>query len=448
MENKIARLVHKHGLFLSLGLTLTLGYMGTQALSFGSNTHIPVVSTAIELGGVGLFLLSAFSAFINILSVKDKSLVGFSALNYMINEKKNIGETIYNHYKKSDVLSSDEVKEKEMFNSFFKTIGLAMLLDVKATSNFKHEVGIITEEQLNNSLLKKAYLEQCVDKNVNILGKLFIYSLTSNEHKEKTKKTKDSEGLSGDIFKNLLLLNHELNESEQKYIKTELKKLKPENITNSFLIEFMQQREHFALLDDENKKLFLHVAGNRLANRDELVEVYNKTAPVNQNQEVNLSEEQSIQSLEQRAVVINELSYQNFSKFKNNFFSIYQNEDKQKIEPILGKIEALLLVKEQLEQMLPFTAEKDLVDLKMFLSQDVDKIVNSFNREITILHKMKIMNHPELKEKKAIILEGINQRVDLVIDKVKDFQNVMHNSLSDELDSEYQVNKKVLSAKM
>jgi hypothetical protein len=449
IENKVARTVHKYGRFLSLGLTLSLGYAATQTLGFASTTTIPYVGGAADIAGVGIFLVAAFSGFLSIASISEKSLVGVTALEFLKGFKKQVGEKIYEHYNPNKVHSSTEVHEKELFASFFKTLGMATLLDIKTSKTLPNKVEQLTSEQLNSEALKKAYLEQCVEKNVNILGKLFIFALTNNEeNKGKRLGEIKKSTLATTLFKDLLSLNHELNKAEQKYIKTELSKLKTDSVKNPELIEFMQQRDNFSLLNNDNKELFLKIAGNKLENRDELVELYNQTDARKDKQYKKVTEEEAIQNLEQKTTVINELSYQTFSKFKTNVLSLYKNRDSELINLTLNQIESILLVKEQLEQVLPFTAEKEMMDLKMFLSQDVDKVITSFNREINILHKMKIMNHPELEEKKTLILDGINERMGLITNKMKDYQKLMHDSLNDELDSEYQVNKKVLSAKM
>lgn len=453
VEHKIARSMHKHGRFLTLGLTVALGYVGAHTIGFGQATTIPYLGGASELAGSALLLLTGLSTLFGLLSMSERGLVGVGALGYIKSSHSLLGEKIYKKYKNTEVLSSSDVVEKELFMSFFKVVGDATLFDTTKTVNNVIKIGILNQEHLNNPLIKKAYLEYVAEKNQNVLGKIFIDALSNNF----TELIKDPYGISNfvrqeelatNLFKDLLTLNHELTASDQKYITHQLSRLKDNSIKNNHLIDFMQSRENFSLLNEENKKLFLNVSGNKLKNRDELIEVVNKQNIKKDISSTNEDSEQSIQNLEHKPTVINELSYQNFSKFKANFQSIYQNIEIKDTESTLSKIETVLFLKEQIEEMLPFTAEKDMVNLKMFLNQDIDKIVNSFNREINILHKMKIMKHPELDEKKSFIFKNINERIDIITDKIGQYQKIIHDSLSDELDAEYEVNKKVLSAKM
>lgn len=457
IDKKVTRTVFKNGFFLSLGAVALLGYVSAQMIGVSPELHPTMLKTATEtIGWIGA-LATVLSGVLTLVLLGQKGgIVGGIALERARENTIKIGEKIYTKYKDKELLSSEEVAEKKLFQSFFHNIGNIALIDLplsKETTPFK--ISPVSKEEANNALLKKAYIEHCFDKNTSTLGKLFIKVLNYDIMEcvsDKDVCNNYDEKIAFKCFKTLFEINPFFTQADQKYITQELKKLN--KVGNSLLAKFMSERENFTKLSEENRKLFLKVAGDKIVNRDELITLFNQQTQSKKNKDSNKEtsieeqEMQSIKVLENKPVVINELSYQNFASFKSNLLSLYNNHNEEKLNSVLNQIEAILLVREQLEQVLLFTTEKDSVDLKMFLTQDIDKVVHSFNREVNILHKMKIMKHPDLEKNKTFILDNIASRIEMIVDKIQQCQNTLHESLTDELKSEYEVNQKVLSAKM
>jgi hypothetical protein len=127
---------------------------------------------------------------------------------------------------------------------------------------------------------------------------------------------------------------------------------------------------------------------------------------------------------------------------EERFNSIFDTE-----KDTLKGIQDLLLAKEKLSLILEDSGEQQYIEAKLFLDNDVDRVVKSFNDEIKILHKMKINSHPQLDAFKEITLNSINERMSIIQEKMLEINERLNDDMAQDLNTHIEVNRAVLKAK-
>lgn len=439
LEKKFSKIIQKNNHFLDLGATLLLAYATYESTTLFGH-HYTGLTSAIPIALTTTFCL--LTIFIGALSLIGHDIKGgalgaiFTKNSLKLNEKQT--NKIYYNYNPKELYSQEELKEKKIFTKALNLLIIASNLD--AVSKFDgypyiHEA--FDEEAIKSPLIQKLYFKECVEKNSPILSNLFLEALTYQTKKDVSyaKKT----------LQQLLDLNPQLTESDQKnfahYLKFKKEKLKA---IHPDVIELISQKEYFFLLNKENQKLFLTRFATHVKNRNELIEVFNQENKTTSNSIDNqIDTPNSSMSCQDKPIVINHLSYENFNQFRINCESIYNQSEI--LEQLLQKIEKVLLFKEKL---LSFMDSGNNIETELFLAQDIDKTIHNFNREINILHKMKVMDHPDLETNKVKILDNMSSRITVIIEKMSEQTSLIHQALSDDLNIETEINNKVLKSKV
>ena len=319
-----------------------------------------------------------------------------------------------------------------MVKSFTKTLAVAASLDLlqELTPRINED---LSQTCINNAVIKEIYLKESLNQNTHALANLFKYAL---------KHVESSTNYYLNIAKIFLTIEPQFTQADQEVFTKLLKKINKDTINNK-VIEYLSQKKVFLLFNEENQRLFLENLGQRIQNRDELIESINEKTNSVSNE---IEDEAKPIVIKSEPLQINQLSSQNFNQFKQNCQTLYDNQTSN-LEPLLDKIEELLLFKEKVLGFMKHSTGTN-VEVEFFLTQDVDKIIHNFNREINILHKMKHLSHPDLEMNKELVISKMSDRIDLIIDKMTEHLKTLHQSLTDDLSIESEVNHKVLKCKM
>lgn len=187
----------------------------------------------------------------------------------------------------------------------------------------------------------------------------------------------------------------------------------------------------------------------QLANND--TATYNKILKIHQQQKEYFAPDEKIKStqsnskdemLEEQKIVINPQSQKKLDTLEERFNSIFDTE-----KDTLKGIQDLLLAKEKLSLILEDSGEQQYIEAKLFLDNDVDRVVKSFNDEIKILHKMKLNSHPQLDAFKEITLNSINERMSIIQEKMLEINERLNDDMAQDLNTHIEVNRAVLKAK-
>lgn len=142
-------------------------------------------------------------------------------------------------------------------------------------------------------------------------------------------------------------------------------------------------------------------------------------------------------------VTINPQSQQRLDSFEKRFDSVFTDK-----KDTLVEIQELMLNKEKLSYLLESLTEKHFIESKLFLDNDVDKILKSFHKEVEILHKMQINQHPQFEQLKNSTLDSIHERISLISSKMLKISEQINESMTQELSNQINVSQTVLKAKM
>jgi hypothetical protein len=438
VNKALIKTIHKSGHFLDLGTSLLLGYTTAQSVQLfhhgytGLASAIPYIST----GTAGLLTFIASALTLITFDIKGGALGNIIAKNLSILNDDKLNKMYY-EYKPKEVYNEEELKER----TIFKNTALILLVadSLNLITKYAGEINInmdIDKNALKVPFVQKYYLTQFVEKDSAILASLFLESLTC-------KPELKNKSYALEIMTQLLNYHPQLTNADQKLLTSFLKKGKMK-FKNEESIHFFSQPENFQLFNQENQKLFLNTFPDKISNRNELIGLMNTSvhSKIDNAQSLNQDDGEPMK-MEDKPIVINQLSYQNFAQFKINCETLFTNSSR--LAPLLDKIEKVLLFKEKL---LTFMAGNDNIKAQLFLTQDIDKTIHNFNREINILHKMKVMDHPDVEANKEKILSTMSSRIDTIIEKMSEQIMLIHQSLTDDLNLENEVNQKVLSSKM
>jgi hypothetical protein len=347
-------------------------------------------------------------------------------------KKTNLGEKIYQKLNPKTLYSKDELEEKNAFSVFFKLLLKSSLIDL---DNDNNEIGITGYDLNKSKIIKDYYLNYYVNDNNPILAKLIIRSLNWQADNCSYKTSfKNPDGYH--FFVKLFELNPHFTDADQQLLnqffkKYNVKKFKKANLSS---IHFLCKKEVFSKLNPSIQNHILHLFELKIKNRDELLEMIqspnNSTIPVPL---VNEAKEPSI----------NKVSYKNFHLFKETTEKVY--EENIEGHEFLDKVQHVLLFKEQILSFLKINQDSQL---QLFLTQDIDKIINSCNREMNVLHKMKVMNHPDLEKNKGDTLKSMNMKIESIIEKMNEQVSTIHQKLEEDLEIEKEVNNKVFSSRL
>ena len=78
----------------------------------------------------------------------------------------------------------------------------------------------------------------------------------------------------------------------------------------------------------------------------------------------------------------------------------------------------------------------------------MDKVIKSFNEEISLLIKMKINEHPQFEQYKEEVLDSIAERTLMIKEKMLKVSQQMNDSIEEQLKEKISINKAILKAKM
>lgn len=436
ITNKLSHKAFKYGHFIDVGTSLLLGFATykSAALFHHDFSGFAVVTPYVVITISGA--MTALASLMTAVGMTGKGGMSGELVRSSMEMSDKEAEKIYKNLNPNTVLSEEEVQEKILFCNFIKILSQAAIVDLQ--SKFKGEHFIhdnFYQDVEKSTLIEKFYIEHSINKNTTVLSNLFLESLTYEYERNEQSRAFD-------CFKTLIKIHPELTEADQTALTFHFKKNKIEKKRDN-IINFMSQKENFALLNKENQTLFLQIFA--VDNRNELIEGMKEKGFLTHQKEHIKVEDSSTKPLviKDKPIVINHLSYENLNQFRINCESIFKSS--KQLETLLEKIEKVLLFKEKL---LSFMEGTNDVNTQLFLTQDIDKTINNFNREINILHKMKVMDHPELEENKMKIMDTMTSRIDIILEKMSEKITMIHQSLTEDLNVQTEVNQKVLSSKM
>jgi hypothetical protein len=447
LKHNTSRFIVKHGHFLTLGLDALLAYSTYQSTGLFNHNFTGIASVlpyVITIPLIGLTLIAGLSTMV-MLGEKGGA-VGEIYDDVITDLNNKASKEIYKKYNPKKYYSQDESEEQELVRKFTFTLGCAISLDLSSCQLTKLEYTLAKEglpkECITNSIVKEIYQNESFNQNTHAIANLFKFALNHNSEN-------DSPNHCFRVLKILLSISPKLTQDDQKMITQLLSKNELTN-ANEKVVGYMARKDIFLSLNDENQKLFLEVFTSKIKNRNELIDAINeKNATSSSKTTSNTIEEKDDATpieIKNEPLVINELSLKNFNQFKQNCQSLYDNQS-QSLNQLLDKVHELLLFK---EKMLGFVKNSlaSNVEIEFFLTQDIDKTIHNFNREINILHKMKHVGHPELDQNREIVLNKMSDRIDLIMEKMAEHLKALHQSLTEDLHIESEVNQKVLSSKM
>lgn len=137
-------------------------------------------------------------------------------------------------------------------------------------------------------------------------------------------------------------------------------------------------------------------------------------------------------------------SQEKIEVFKKSFNLVFTNQSN-----VLHLIDELLLAKDQMALFLEqYDTGKRHIEAKIFLNNDIEQLLESFQEEVAILNKMQMTHHQEVDNRKALILDSMIERLQLVQNKMKAFSQEIHLSMDNELELELGIHQTVLKSKM
>lgn len=434
IKEKLFRKIHKTGHLMSFGI-LSASFLLSLASIFAA-LHQSVLGLML----LTIFIIPTINAYVILATLaflKSKGgLVGYFFLKNRCNKimKISLGEEVYNKMNPKTLYSKEELDERQAFSVFFKLLLKSSLLDLDYQTNW---IGNTAHNLKESKIIKDYYMNYYVSQNNPILAKLIIRSLSWRSEAYSCKSSIINANPDGyHFFLKVFDLHPHFNKADQILLTQFFKKqdkasLKKANFSS---IHFLSKLENFKLLSQENQHLLLKVFELNIPNRNELIEFMeqkeNNNAPI---------------VITQKDVnpTINHESYKNFNSFKNNIHHVYDNKDE--VNEFLIQVEQILLFK---EQMLGYLKLNDDASLQYFLTQDIDKTIDNCNREINILHKMKMMKHPEIDKNSQDVLLTMKNRIMSILTKMNEQVAYIHKKLEEDLSLEKEVNDKVFSSRL
>lgn len=445
MKHPILRKVIKHGIFLTLGFDALLGYSLYKSVGLFHHDFTGIASAIPYVSTISLGIVNFLNVLLNAASLGEKGwMAGAFADDILTSTNQSISESMYKKYNNKDFYSQKESDEKALVTKFMKILTISASLDMSKYQATKIKESI-SQSCVENSLIKEIYIKESINQNTHVIANLFKEAIEYTGDDRNNLNPEANNFFK--IMKTLLVISPQLTQADQKTF-THLLKKNNFKSQNTKVIQFMSQKENFSLFNVENQKLFLKVFENKIRNRDFLIETMSNNNSISNESPTSLVQVENDSTpivIKNEPVVINELSLKSFNQFKQNCQTLYDNKDE--LNSLLDKVEETLLFK---EKMLGFMKHSTTphIDIELFLNQDVDKLINSFNREVNILHKMQHLSHPDLEKNKTVVLEKMSNRVELIIEKMVEHLTKLHQGLTDDLNVESEVNHKVLSSKM
>lgn len=433
----------KYHCFLSLGFTVLSTYSALKVLGYADAAH----STSLIGLGIGLAFVAMSNGFNLITGVsisQTKSFFEWGGFKLLNKQLKKAQQELVPF--KGKALTFEQNKENKVIEQFIATMYITSAsLSNWSFFNFidkrtKEQVCLTLDDLKDKSHIYLPFYEKHFRSSF-VLLKNLIRAITDDKTDYPSK-----------IFLALWPAHkNTFTQGETQYLEKHLdfKKIKKLDLfKNPYLFKALS----FKL--QENILVSAQKMGMDKINYEKLLTIHQEHAFFNKNQ--NTTNEEKIvdslatnQVLEQekalnRDVVINPKSQQKLDTFEKRLNFVYQNE-----KAIVDSISQLLLAKEKLSFILEHSDEKQLyIEAKLFLDNDVDKVIKSFNEEILILMKMKINEHPQFEQFKENILDSINERVHIVKSKMLEVNQRLNEVMEQDLVATMQVNQTVLRAKM
>jgi hypothetical protein len=436
MLEKIGEKVLKHDKFLNLGLSLTLlgGASYFIEKSFQPQYHDGLL-------GLPLFLVSGA---VGVLSIGVLSTT-FAQTNLMTN----IGIKLIKHHFNglterllpNKALTLEEKEANKIAQCFMKNLLQYSTLMNNGKSYYTTSFVLEAEDYKKYHTQFTFLLNQF--KGTNIVAKCFCLAMYG-----------DKTGLSQ--FESLFTLqNNTFTQGDIDYIEKFL--YKEITLENTLFINRSLGKMVFSQLSlKTQEKLLTDLNLEDIKNtyHNELFKIYKEKLLVGEQKEETLANslahvntDKITQELKKQDIAITSpLDNQEFNTFSKQFNHLFP-----KSKEILNAIEAIYDAKNKMSTIIgnfKTQVNQHYVEAQLFLDNDVQKVIESFEKEAFLLSQMQTNSHPKLDEKKEMILDSMVERLHLIQNKMEEINNMINDAVETELDNTMLVNKKVLQAKM
>lgn len=429
-----------HHKFLSLGLSAVGAYLAYKGLDWGmhQNSVLPIISAV--LGSISVASGSIYTAIYTINGSESNSAespsewLSFSAL-------RQISSNTLKQYRpfKGDVLSSEQKKINVIAEQFTQAM-IAIETNVPSFYYWnKSHFEKIEYINLNSEMLDKfkdflvSFYEKNFKKDLFMVKVLLYGQFQAAENQEK--------------FANLFSFlwethGEQFNSKDMKYLE--------QHINSPYFLENHLLKQEFLfekLTPKMQEKLLAQAQKNNMDSYtyDRLFSIFEKTIAIIPQENSYLKDNGVSVKTDKifEKISINSNIQEKLDTFEKRFESIYGKNE------TFNSIQDLFLVRENLSQFLThFDTQGQYIEAKLFLDNDINRVLNSFHEEVNLLTKMKLTKHPKFNEKKDVVLGSMVERIYLVNEKMNEINQHLHEAIEQDLDSTIEVNQKVLKAKM
>lgn len=425
------KVIH-HDRFLNLGFSVLMGIGATEAFMHGDpHNHTITFISALTL--TGFTILNTIISFQTSLKGSANNFVESFALRRLEKHLEKVKKECLPYQHK--VLSIEEKDKNKAVEQFIHAI---FFYNASSLRFFYWRKALYKENNYSIS-------QELFDKHKNLLTLIYKKYFKDSFTLANAFISSCHCGYGMDLFYNLWPIHQQkFNEDELRYMDRRITYFK---FKDNEVLTLLTDIKVFSQLSFTLQEKILMAAQKENINN----ESYNALFEAHQHHDQYQHEHAITETIEElieqnpllkQEIVINPQSQKKLDTFEKRFAEIFKDE------ATLKDIQSLLLSKEKLSFILQESGEKEYIEAKLFLDNDVDKVIKSFNEEISLLIKMKINEHPQFEQYKEEVLDSIAERTLMIKEKMLKVSQQMNDSIEEQLKEKISINKAILKAKM